>query len=202
MRILYYFARLLKKMRGKAISNSKIHKTSKIESGSQIVNVTMGKHSFCGYDCTIVNCEIGNFCSISNGVVIGGGMHPIEWVSTSPVFYRGRDSVKKKYSTHSRELQKRTYIGNDVWIGERVLIKQGIAIGHGAVIGMGSIVTKDVKPYTIVGGNPAKIIRERFTSEIARDLLAIKFWDMSDQELKKYAEYIKDPNQFIKEVKK
>jgi len=189
-------------MSGKAILNSKIHKTSKVESGSQIINVTMGKHSFCGYDCTIINCEIGSFCSISNGVVIGGGMHPIDWVSTSPVFYQGRDSVKKKYSNHIREPQKRTHIGNDVWIGERVLIKQGIVIGHGAIIGMGSIVTKDVEPYTIVGGNPARFIRKRFAAEIVEDLLSIKFWDMVDQDLIKYAEYIKDPVQFIKEVKK
>jgi acetyltransferase-like isoleucine patch superfamily enzyme len=202
MKILYYVSRLWKKMSGKAILNSKIHKTSKVESGSQIINVTMGKHSFCGYDCTIINCEIGSFCSISNGVVIGGGMHPIDWVSTSPVFYQGRDSVKKKYSNHTREPQKRTHIGNDVWIGERVLIKQGIVIGHGAIIGMGSIVTKDVEPYTIVGGNPARFIRKRFAAEIVEDLLSIKFWDMVDQDLIKYAEYIKDPVQFIKEVKK
>jgi ADP-glucose pyrophosphorylase len=72
----YYWSKILKKLRGRAVKNSTIHKTSMIESGSQVVNCTMDKHSFCGYDCQIVNCDIGSFCSISNNVVIGGGRHP------------------------------------------------------------------------------------------------------------------------------
>ena len=60
------------------------------------------RHSFCGYDCDINNTKIGSFCSIANGVVIGGGMHPLDWISTSPVFYEGADSVKAKFSEHKR----------------------------------------------------------------------------------------------------
>ena len=96
MTISYLLAKVLKKIRGSAIVNSKIHKTSKVESGSHIVNTVFDRHSFCGYDCEIFNCDIGSFCSIANNVIIGGGMHPIDWVSTSPVFYEGRDSVKLK----------------------------------------------------------------------------------------------------------
>src|SRR6185312_1217704 len=100
MNILYILSKVLKKIRGSSIINSKIDKTSKVESGSHIVNTTFDRYSFCGYDCEIVNCDIGSFCSIANNVKIGGGMHPMQWVSMSPVFYEGRDSIKAKFSKH------------------------------------------------------------------------------------------------------
>jgi acetyltransferase-like isoleucine patch superfamily enzyme len=195
--LLYYWSKVLKKLRGSAIKNSTIHPTSKIEAGSEIVNTIFEKHSYCGYNCEIVNAHIGSFCSISNNVTIGGGMHPLNWVSTSPVFYEGRDSVKAKFSTHQRDFPKMVLIGNDVWIGKSVIIKQGVKIGHGAVVGMGSIVTKDIEPYTIVGGNPAKVIRKRFPDDIVKALLEIEWWNLSDADLKKYAIHFKDPQSFI-----
>ncbi|MDK2946242.1 MAG: chloramphenicol O-acetyltransferase type [Geotoga sp.] len=184
MNIIYYWAKLVKKLRGSAIKNSKIHKTAKIGSGSHIVNSTFGKYSYCGYDCQIINADIGSFCSIANNVVIGMGEHPINWVSTSPVFYENRNFSKLKFSTHKREPVKRTKIGNDVWIGERVLIKQGVSVGDGAIIGMGSVVTKDVEPYTIVAGVPAKVIRKRFEDYIIEELEKIKWWDFDEEKLK------------------
>lgn len=117
----YYLSKILKKARLKSVVNSQIHRTSKVESGSNVVSVKMDRYSFCGYDCEIVNTEIGAFCSIANDVRIGGAMHPLEWVSTSPVFYRGRDSVKKKFVEFNRPTDKRTVIGNDVWLGGGVL---------------------------------------------------------------------------------
>lgn len=115
---MYFWAQFFKKIKSKAISNSTIHATSKIEAGSEIVNSTMDKYSFCGYDCEIIKCDIGSFCSIANRVVIGGGMHPMEWVSTSMVFYEGKDSLKQKFYEHKRHPQKRTKIGNNIWKGE------------------------------------------------------------------------------------
>lgn len=193
----YYWSKLLKKIRLSAIVNSKIHPTSKIESGSNIVNVIMDKYSFCGYNCEIINAEIGSFCSIANNVIIGGAMHPMDWVSTSPVFYEGRDSVKKKYSKHKREEGKITIIEHDVWIGQYAQIKQGVRIGTGAVIGMGSILTKDVEPYSIVAGNPAKLIRKRFNDNVIDDLLNSHWWKFEDAELNKLSRYIKNPEEFI-----
>lgn len=192
----------MKKVRGKALINSSIHRTSKVEAGSEIVNSTFDKHSFCGYDCTVVNCEIGSFCSISNRVIIGGGMHPVDWVSTSPAFYEGRDSIKVKFSEHKRDNPKITKIGHDVWIGENVLIKQGVSIGTGAVIGMGSVVTKDVEPYSIVGGCPARKIRDRFDKSVSQELLKSKWWKFSDDRLKLLGSHFSSPADFLNEISK
>jgi len=198
----YYWFKAYKKIRSKAIVNSTIHVTSKVEAASEIINSSFDKHSYCGYNCQIINTDIGSFTSISNSVIIGGGMHPLEWVSTSPVFYKGKDSVKAKFSEHDRLPNKRVIIGNDVWIGECVMIKQGVKIGHGSVIGMGSIVTKDVDPYSIVAGNPAKLIRKRFSDDIIAELLLIQWWLLNDKELFKFAKYFQDPQRFISEYKK
>jgi len=199
--VMYYIAKGLRKAKCIALNNCNIDKTSKIESGSHLINVSMGKHSFCGYNCEITNCEIGSFCSIANSVVIGGGMHPIDWVSMSPVFYEGKDSVKTKFSEHKRDPSKITIIGHDVWIGRNVLIKQGIVIGTGAVIGMGSIVTKDIEPYSIVAGTPAKLIRKRFSNDVISQLLDSKWWNLNEKLLGEIAIYIKTPNDFIMALK-
>ena len=202
MNFEYYWSKIIKKLKGVAVKNSLIHKTSKLEAGTQFINSSMAKHSFCGYDCDINSCEIGSFTSISSNVIIGGGMHPLSWVGTSPVFYEGRDSVKTKFSKHTRENIKKNIIGLDVWIGQNVMIKQGVSIGTGAVIGMGSIVTKDVEPYTIVAGNPARLIRPRFNEDTIENLLKSIWWEFPDDKLKNYAKYFKEPNKFINEIVK
>lgn len=199
-KILYVWSKALKKVRGASIKKSQIDPTSKIESGSNIYNSTIGKHSFCGYNCEISNARIGSFCSIANGVIIGGGMHPMDWVGTSPVFYEGRDSVKAKFSSFSRTPPQITNIGHDVWIGQNSLIKQGVTIGTGAVIGMGSVVTKDVAPYSIVAGNPAKVIRMRFKENVIISLLASNWWDIEEMRLKELAKNIRNPEEFLKNV--
>ncbi len=194
----YVWAKIFKRIQGAAIIHSTIARESKVEAGSHVVNSIMDKYSFCGYNCEIVNCEIGKFCSIANGVIIGGAFHPIKWVSTSSVFYGGRDSVKKKFSTFKREKDKKTCIGCDVWIGNNVLIKQGVKIGHGAVIGMGSVVTKDIPPYEIWAGNPAHCIRKRFEEPVIEQLLKSRWWDLKESDLQKVAKYIQEPDKFLK----
>lgn len=197
--ISYIYSRMLKKARGSAIADSVIHPTSKVESGSTIIRSRFDCHSFCGYDCTIVDCEVGRFCSIAGGVVIGGSRHPIEYVSTSPVFLSHRDSVKTKFSKHPYQWRTKTIIGHDVWIGDKVLIKGGVTVGHGAIIGMGSVVTKDIEPYAIVAGNPAHPIRMRFRPEIIEGLLKMKWWDIPDEELRRIASLFPDPEQLLRQ---
>lgn len=200
MTLKYLWSKFFKKLGGSSIINSTIHSTSKVEANSQVVNSKFDKHSFCGYNCDIINCDIGSFCSIANNVVIGGGMHPIEWVSTSPVFYFGRDSVKAKFSIHQRNKPLKTIIGNDVWIGNNSLIKQGVKIGTGSVIGMGSIVTKDVEAYSIVGGSPARLIKKRFSDELIERLLQSKWWELDEKVLLELSVHIMNPEVFLEHL--
>jgi acetyltransferase-like isoleucine patch superfamily enzyme len=193
----YLWAKLLKKSRGSACKGSEVHKSSKIESGSNVRNSTMDRHSFCGYDCEIFNTDIGAFCSIGNRVVIGPGRHPIDWISTSPVFYEGRDSVRAKFATHSRPELPRTQILNDVWIGHGAYISAGVVIGNGAVIGMNAVVTKDVDDYAIVAGVPSKLLRFRFTPTTRERLLASRWWELGDREIIAIAHLAKDPDAFL-----
>ncbi|MNK07304.1 Virginiamycin A acetyltransferase [compost metagenome] len=194
----YIYAKVLRKLRGSAIQASSIHKTSKVESGCVVVRSNFDRHSFCGYDCTFVNSEVGAFCSIANSVIVGGARHPIEYASTSPVFLSHKDSVKTKLSRHVYSWDPRTRIGNDVWIGDRVLIKGGVTIGDGAVIGMGSVVTKDVAPYSIVAGNPARLIRYRFSDEMISAFLRLQWWNLPDDEVAAMAPLFVDPDQLLK----
>ena len=196
-KILYYLCKLMKKARFSAVRNSQIHYSSKVESGSLVVETIMGKHSFCGYDCTLVRCEIGSFCSIANRVSVGGARHPIEYLSTSPVFLSHRDSVKAKFARHDYRHQVKTVIGHDVWIGEGAYIKGGVNVGDGAIIGMGSVVTKNVLPYSIVAGNPAKLIRMRFDEKVIKELTEIKWWNLPENELIELGHYFNDPIAFI-----
>lgn len=198
--INYLWSKIFKKLRGKSIKNSKIDFTSKIESGTDFINSSMGRYSFCGYDCQIINTNIGAFCSLADDIKIGGARHPMEWVSTSPMFYNSGDFKKFRYSKFDRIPDKHTFIGNDVWIGTGVKIIQGVKIGTGAVVGAGSVVTKDVPPYAIVAGNPAKIVRMRFDEEIIQRLLKSEWWNLSDSELKELALFIKDPICFLEKI--
>lgn len=193
MTLTYLTAKLLKKLRFSAIKASRIHPTSRVESGGTVYGTTIAKHSFCGYDCSMLNVDIGAFCSIASKVTIGGVAHPMEYASTSPVFLSHKDSVKAKFARHDYLPEVRTSIGNDVWIGDGAYIKAGVHIGHGAVIGMGSVVTKDVFPYAIVAGNPAKLVRMRFDDNVVAALLAMAWWDFSDAELRRVARQFNDP---------
>jgi len=197
----YIYSRVLKKIRGVAIANSSIHDTSKVEAGSTIIDSSFNRHTFCGYDCTINNCDIGAFTSIASRVIIGGSMHPMHYVSMSPVFLSHTDSVKTKFSHHEFKHIPKTTIGSDVWIGEGVFIKSGVTIGHGAVIGMGSIVTKNIPDYSIFAGNPAKLIKMRFKPSLINELVKTEWWKLSDKKLSKYAKYFNNPTDFIEAYK-
>ena len=197
-KICYLYAKLVDRLRGKAIAKSLIDKTSVIYPGCNILDVKMDRYSYCSHDCQIVCCDIGSFCSISDHVFIGGGEHPTSWVSTSPVFQNvKRSGPSKRFAKFDLPAWKRTVIGNDVWIGHGVTIKQGVNIGHGAVIGSNAVVTKDIPPYAIVGGVPAKVIKYRFGDETIEALLKSEWWNMSNEDLAGYAQYIKKPLLFL-----
>ena len=129
--------------------------------------------------------RIGKFCSITEGVVVFlGGNHRIDWFTTYPFGHIHESTFPKIKRDHGHPSTKGdVVIGNDVWIATNAVIMSGVKIGDGAVIGAYSIVTKDVPPYTIVAGNPAKQIRKRFSDEVINKLLELKWWDKPENEI-------------------
>jgi virginiamycin A acetyltransferase len=126
---------------------------------------------------------IGKFCQIATGVrfIMNGANHAMNGFSTYPFkVFGGSWAAKDPMQVTSKG---DTIIGNDVWIGNNATFMQGIKIGDGAIIGTNSLVTKDVEPYTIVGGNPAKVIRKRFDDETIQLLLSLKWWDWDAQKI-------------------
>jgi acetyltransferase-like isoleucine patch superfamily enzyme len=127
---------------------------------------------------------VGNFCSIASHVIIYlGGSHRTDWVSTYP-FGHIHQGVFDRFDGRGHPSTKgNVVIGNDVWIGDGVTIMSGVRIGDGAVIAANSHVVKDVEPYALVGGNPAKLIKYRFTPEQIEKLLAIQWWNWEDDKI-------------------
>ena len=200
-KLIYYWAKFYKHiLRGKAIKKSKIDRTAKIGSGSNVFSTYMGRYSYCGSDCELISCDIGNFCSISDHVFIGGATHPMEWVSMSPVFQKVKHSgPSKRFAYNPFNSTKRTIIGHDVWIGHGVIIMAGVTIGTGAVVGGGSVVTKDVEPYAVYAGNPAHFIRYRFEKNIIEKIESSKWWDFDEHSLKTMGKCVTNPSSFIEQ---
>lgn len=157
----------------------------------------MGKYSYIGGGGEILNPEetvVGSYCSIAENVQIGVYQHPTHTFSTHPFVFlktlynkniHGDFPVLKEKMISFEKLNKAVTIGNDVWIGRNVIVMNGVNIGDGAIIGAGAVVTKDVAPYAIVGGVPAKIIKYRFDKQIIDKLLDIKWWNYPEQFLRK-----------------
>lgn len=190
------------------------------------LNTKMGKYCLIGkntkIDCNVIvgdftyfnseyhwimiesNTKIGKFCSIAPGVTIGLGNHNYNNVTTHPFLYNKyylKKLTSKDIMLHQDGLldqNKTTIIGNDVWIGMNANIKRGVTVGNGAIIAMGSIVTKDVPPYAIVAGVPAKIIKYRFSEEDINFLQSHEWWNWDQSYLLKNYDKLYD----ISELKK
>ena len=137
-----------------------------------------GDYSYCGSRVSFSDkrSTVGKFCSFGNDIKIGVTQHPTNWLSTHIFQYldfEGISNVKKQ----KWEFSKPVHIGNDVWIGTNVIIMDGVTVSDGAIIAAGAVVTKDVPPYAIVGGVPAKIIRYRFDEKTINRLMKVKWWN-------------------------
>jgi acetyltransferase-like isoleucine patch superfamily enzyme len=163
------------RIRGKCVFG--LH--NKVYSNAELTNVSLGDMSYIGRGSRISNVKIGKFSSIGPDVLMGLGRHPSRsYASTHPAFYSTASqcgttfSVEQKFQEHVM-----TTVGNDVWIGARVIVVDGVVIGDGAIIGAGSVVTRDVPPFSIVAGTPARKVRSRFELELEREILRDPWWD-------------------------
>jgi acetyltransferase-like isoleucine patch superfamily enzyme len=144
---------------------------------------------------------VGNFCSIAGNVNIYlGGNHRTDWVSTYPFGHVNKDKFNNFDGIGHPSTKGNVIIGNDVWIGSNVTIMSGVTIGDGVVIANNSHVIKDIEPYSLVGGNPAKLIKYRFTPEQIEKLLEIKWWYWDDEKINTFTPLLCNNNidQFIK----
>ena len=158
---------------------TQINKNSRVLKNSILNNVFLDSYSYIGRNSLIQNTTIGKFCSIANDVMIGLGSHPTDLFSTSPLFYRKRNTFKIDFASENLDFEEyaETIIENDVWIGARATVLDGVKIQNGAIVAAGALVTSDVPPYAIVGGVPAKIIRYRFEKSKIEFLLKSKWWN-------------------------
>lgn len=169
-------------------SNAIVDKTAYIYRGVKAKESKIGAYSYVAANTDIENAEIGKFCSIADNCRIGMSGHPLQYISTSPIFTEKRNAlqqcwIEKDFFEH-KSLDELVIIGNDVWIGSHVLIKGGVHIGNGACVAAGAVVVKDVPPYAIVGGVPAKVIRYRFSPEVIGKLLELEWWNFDESKLK------------------
>ena len=196
----------------KIFSNRKIKTITNVKPAIKNKNIIVGdftyfadtdfeKHVTHHYDFIGDKLIIGKFCQIAAGVnfVMNGANHQMNAITTFP-FYIFEGWKQKVPPLNKMPLKGDTIIGNDVWIGQNVTILPGVHIGDGAIIGLNSVVGSDVAPYTIVAGNPAKVIRKRFDNQLIKLLLKLKWWDKSIKEINDLIPILTDNN--LVEVKK
>ncbi|MGO2200634.1 CatB-related O-acetyltransferase [Pseudomonas helleri] len=152
-----------------------------------IISSSISRFTYVSADTKIVRARIGSFCSIAQEVLIGGlASHPLDWLSTHPVFYSTKKQANYSFASSDQiNEQGIVEIGHDVWIGARAMILDNCKIGNGAVIAAGAVVVKDVPPYAIVGGVPARIIKYRFSDEKIEKIQQSKWWEQDIQALSK-----------------
>lgn len=166
------------------VFNSIIGKYTQLNRNSMVRESTIGDYSYGGMQFTAVNCVIGKYTSISWNVSIGGANHDYSKVTTHAFLYNPNFGFLNEKKELYNRFTDNCIIGNDIWIGAGAQVLRGVSVGDGSVIAAGAIVTKDVPPYSIVAGIPARVIKNRFEKKIVDRLLQIKWWEFPPDVIK------------------
>lgn len=164
------------------VSESTFGRFVEIGRGSRIACSSIGDYSYCDRFADIANASVGKFANIASYVRIGATDHPMDRASLHHFMYRSADywkNAEPDAAFFDQRRARRAEIGCDTWLGHNAQIKPGVAVGHGAIVASGAIVTRDVAPYAIVAGTPAREIRLRQPARIAERLIALAWWDWS-----------------------
>lgn len=169
------------------VFNSSFGAYTELGADSRIAHSHLGDYSYCDRCCDISSAQIGKFANIASLVRIGATDHPLEKASLHHFLYRSAsywDDAEDDADWFAHRRTRVAHIGHDTWIGHGAMIKPEVTIGHGAVVASGSVVTKDVAPYTIVGGNTARLIRRRHSEDVAERLIELAWWDWDHDRLR------------------
>lgn len=182
---------------------------NRIDGRTTILNTTLGYASYVSEQSFIKNTRIGRFCCIAPRVITVAGNHPTsQFASVHPAFFSQASQDGFTYVSESKfrdfkyinsEEKIAVQIGNDVWIGDGVRLLEGVTIGDGVVVASGAVVTKDVPPYAIVGGVPAKVIKYRFNGGQIEKLLKLQWWNKDTEWIASHAELFEDIERLLKE---
>lgn len=174
---------------------------------SSVSETVIGRYTYIHANCYLCDSTIGSFTSIAHDVRIEKWTHPSRgFISTSPVFYSCRNQCGKTFAKEQLFNEELTIggrscqIGNDVWIGCSVTIMGGVTIGDGAIVAAGSLVNRDVPPYAVVGGVPAKVIRYRYPANRIEHLLELQWWNKTDEWLEANAHLFSDEESFFNQL--
>ena len=181
-----------------------------IGENSRVYSTYIGYGSGISRDSIMDSVLIGKYTTLGPDIKVITGQHPTsKIVSTHPAFYSVRGQMGFTYvdktvfnETRFAKDQYKVVIGNDVWIGSYTRIMEGVTIGDGAVVAAGAIVTRDVPPYAIVGGIPAKIIKYRFDAETIQKLIGLKWWDKNQAWIKEHADDFEDVEKLLAHLEK
>jgi len=170
-----------------AVRDSRIGAYTEVGARSRLLEVVLGDYSYIINDSEVAYTTFGKFCSIAAMTRINPGNHPMNRAMQSHITYRAGAYFPGERDEHEFFAWRRSHavvIGHDVWIGHGAIVLPGRTVGTGAVVAAGAVVTKDVEPYAIVAGNPARVIRQRFSAEIARRLQRLAWWDWDHDRLR------------------